>query len=122
MDLESVNFNLVYEWRALIGAFVGAAAPFTLWWFTELYNKTTRREEYLLYLQRHVADQMNMINDTKSYPHLNEVKAKEDSGAFSLSPGLVSPLARIPTGWEVGVRYFSLPEEIQPRPSIILTS
>ncbi len=52
-------------WQDLIGAIIGASAPFILWWFAGKYSRYNRRKEDLYYLHRTIADQINTLLDTR---------------------------------------------------------
>lgn len=51
------------SWQTLIGAFLGASAPFLLWRFAENYREKKETKQYLYYLQRMIVDQINLLND-----------------------------------------------------------
>jgi hypothetical protein len=51
------------NWQTLMGAFLGASAPFLLWRFAENYREKKGTQQYLYYLQRMIVDQINLLND-----------------------------------------------------------
>ena len=53
------------HWQTLVGAFLGASAPFLLWWFAEKYRKHIEQIQYLYYLQRMIVDQINLLIDAR---------------------------------------------------------
>ncbi|MBU1557552.1 hypothetical protein KKC45_01165 [Patescibacteria group bacterium] len=59
MDIKSIIFN----WQTLLGAVIGASAPFLLWWFTEVFIRRRRNKEDLYYLEKVVVDQINLLSD-----------------------------------------------------------
>lgn len=59
---QDMNFtSTLYAWQALVGAIIGASAPFLLWWFTEIRQESKKKKNYLYYLERTVVDQINLI-------------------------------------------------------------
>jgi len=57
--------HLLFKWQDLVGAFLGASAPFLLWWFAQKYEKGQARKEHLYYLARVLNDQVNTIIGVK---------------------------------------------------------
>lgn len=53
------------SWQTLIGAFLGASAPFLLWRFAENYREKKETKQYVYYLQRMIVDQINLLNDAE---------------------------------------------------------
>ncbi len=56
-----LNLYKIYKWQSLIGAFIGAATPFILWWITEKYRQRRDYINNLYFLEKILVDQ---INDT----------------------------------------------------------
>lgn len=57
--------EIVFKWQTLIGALIGASAPFLLWFATEFYRRKIKREQDLYYLVRLLTDQLNNVADMK---------------------------------------------------------
>jgi len=53
--------NWLFRWQTLIGAAVGASTPFALWWFSEWRRRKWAWKEDMLYLNKAVVDQINLI-------------------------------------------------------------
>lgn len=82
----------LFKWQTLIGAMIGAAAPFALWWFSVWRQKVGQWKEDALYLNKAIADQVNLIieirNTTKRFlttkltPLIE--RTEKESGAYSV--------------------------------------
>jgi len=62
--MEEISW--LFKWQTLVGAAIGAAAPFALWWFTEWRRKEWTWKEDMLYLHKAIADQINLIIEIRS--------------------------------------------------------
>ena len=82
----------LFKWQTLIGAAIGAAAPFGLWWFSVWRQKAGTWKEDALYLNKAIADQVNLIIeirsatkrflDTKLTPLIE--RTEKETGAYSV--------------------------------------
>ncbi len=63
MYLESI-INLFYSWQALIGSFIGAAAPLVIWFFIQRHENIKKRKDNLYYLERLLVFNINLVGDT----------------------------------------------------------
>jgi hypothetical protein len=89
--MEDVSW--LFKWQTLIGAMVGASAPFALWWFTEWRRRKWAWKEDVLYLNKAIADQVNLIieireaikrfSETKLIPLIQRTE-KENGPAYSV--------------------------------------
>lgn len=82
----------LFKWQTLIGAAIGAATPFVLWWFSVWRQKVGTWGEDALYLNKAIADQINLIIeirnatkkflDTKLTPLIE--RTEKETGAYSV--------------------------------------
>lgn len=57
--------NSIKEWQGLIGAIIGASAPFVLWWIVEIYQRRCKHNDGLYLLERYFVDQINTLIETQ---------------------------------------------------------
>ena len=59
-------YQLIYKWQALIGALVGAAAPISLWFLKELYERRKNRKDNLYRLEKLLVYNINNVVDARN--------------------------------------------------------
>ncbi len=55
--------DFLYEWQTLIGAFLGAATPISLWFLTEWYQSREKQKEHLYRLEKFLVYSINNAID-----------------------------------------------------------
>jgi len=86
-------YQLIYKWQALIGALVGAAAPISLWFLKELYERRKNRKDNLYRLEKLLVYNINNVVDARNTIYnfienklkelIERIKQRED-GAYSI--------------------------------------
>lgn len=95
--------GIVYDWQALIGSLVGAAAPLGLFFVTTWYQKKNAQKEYFFLLEKNLVTTINNLADVDRMLHTFQNKQlrrfkeriEEDDGAGRLSVGQ----AFVPLSW-----------------------
>ena len=67
--LEGIKFFL-HEWEQLVGSFMGASATIIVWWVAEKYQQVNRKKEEVLYLERVIVDQINMVLEAEKITNI----------------------------------------------------
>ena len=56
--------SVIKEWQELIGSFLGASIPIVFWFFVRYVESRSDRKESLLYMQKNLVQNINMLIDT----------------------------------------------------------
>ncbi|HTK33180.1 MAG TPA: hypothetical protein VL335_01385 [Candidatus Paceibacterota bacterium] len=85
-------------WQDLIGAMIGAASPFVLWWVAYKYEQRRKYYNQLYGIDRMIIDQINLIGEMrntistfldKKIPELISNINAEKTGAYYVGPAFI---------------------------------
>lgn len=62
MEINIVT-DFVYRWQDFLGAIIGASVPILFWFFVKFIEVRRQRKEDLLYLQKNIIYNINIISD-----------------------------------------------------------
>lgn len=59
-------YQFLYEWQTLIGSFLGATTPISIWFLTEWYKKHNNRKKHLYNLEKLLVYNINNLIDARN--------------------------------------------------------